>query len=157
FAFTEHHDDTGDEPTRLTTAAFGGDPHVYTVSLGDTTALALAGTRRIVLGLSATAYFPFAPHHHVHTRPRWWAGDDSPRTVTLEAPPGDARVSGLEDPARAENTRLLAQRLWARRLDAELHRLHQEAPGRARVLLATTSYDGAHLVAEGLVAAGVAS
>ena len=52
-----------------TTAAFGGDPHVYTVSLGDTTALALAGTRRIVLGLSATAYFPFAPHYHVHPPP----------------------------------------------------------------------------------------
>ena len=45
FAFTKHYDDTGDEPARLTTAAFGGDPHVHTVSLGDTTALALAGTR----------------------------------------------------------------------------------------------------------------
>jgi hypothetical protein len=157
FAFTEHHDEAGDEPTRLTTAAFGGDPHVYTVSIGDTTALALAGTRRIVLGLSATACFPFAPHYHVHTPPRWWVSDDNPGTVTIEAAPVDTRVSGLDEPARTENTRLLARRLWARRLDAELQRLHQEDPGRARVLLATTSYDGARLVAEGLVAAGVAS
>ena len=101
FAFTEHRDDTGDEPARLTTAAFGGDPHVHTVSLGDTTALALAGTRRIVLGLSATAYFPGAPHHHVHTRPRWWVSDDNPGTVTIEAAPvtgqdqADIKVSGI--------------------------------------------------------------
>ena len=139
FAFTEHRDETGEEPARLTTAAFGGDPHVYTVSLGDTTALAMAGTRRIVLGLSATAYFPFAPQYHVHAPPRWWVGDDNPGAVTIEATPVDTRVSGLDEPARTENTRLLAQRLWARELDAELQRLRQEAPGRARVLLATTS------------------
>jgi hypothetical protein len=157
FAFTEHRDDTGDEPTRLTTAAFGGDPHVYTVSLGDTTALAMAGTRRIVLGLSATAYFPFAPHYHVHAPPRWWVSDDNPGTVTIDAASVDTRISGLDEPARTENTRLLAQRLWTRRLDAELQHLHQEDPGRARVLLATTSYDGARLVAEGLAAAGVAA
>lgn len=157
FAFTEHRDETGEEPARLTTAAFGGDPHVYTVSIGDTTALALAGTRRIVLGLSATAYFPFAPHYHVHIPPRWWVSDDNPGAVTIEATPVDTRVSGLDEPARTENTRLLAQRLWARELDAELQRLRQEAPSRARVLLATTSYDGARLVAEGLATAGVAS
>lgn len=164
FAFTEHHDDTGDEPARLTTAAFGGDPHVHTVSLGDTTALALAGTRRIVLGLSATAYFPGAPHHHVHVRPRWWVSDDSPGTVTIEAAPvtgpgqEDIHVSGVTDgPARAEATRQLARLLWARRLDAELDRLRRDDPGRARVLLATTSYDGARQAAEGLSLAGVAA
>lgn len=101
FAFTEHREDTGDEPTRLTTAAFGGDPHVYTVSLGDTTALALAGTRRIVLGLSATAYFPFAPHYHVHVSPRWWVSDDNPGTVGAASV--DTRISGLDEPVRAEH------------------------------------------------------
>jgi hypothetical protein len=155
FAFTEHHDDADDEATRLTTAAFGGDPHVYTVSLGDTTALALAGTRRIVLGLSATAYFPGAPHYHVHTAPRWWVTDDNPRTVTIEAASVDTKVSGTEEPARPDAIRRLARRLWTLRLDAELQRLHQEEPARARVLLATTSYDGARQAAEGLSAAGV--
>ena len=163
FAFTEHYDDTGDEPARLTTAAFGGDPHVHTVSLGDTTALALAGTRRIVLGLSATAYFPGAPHHHVHVRPRWWVSDDNPGTVTIEAVPvtgqdlEDIKVSGLVGPARADAIRQLARLLWPRRLDAELQRLRRDDPARARVLLATTSYDGARQAAEGLSLAGVAA
>jgi hypothetical protein len=58
FAFNEHYDDKGTKPTRLTTAAFGGDPHTHIVRLGDVTALARAGVRRIVLGLSATSYFP---------------------------------------------------------------------------------------------------
>jgi hypothetical protein len=162
FAFTEYQDDTGNEPTRLHTAAFGGDPHVYTISLGDTTALAHAGTRRIVLGLSATAYFPLAPHHHVHIQPRWWVSDDHPGTVTVLPAPIERedqsliKVSGLDRPARAEATRLLARLLWARRLQAELLRLQHDDPGRARVLLATTSYEAAQHVAEGLAHADVA-
>jgi hypothetical protein len=163
FAFTEHHDDTGAEPTRLNTVAFGGDPHVYTVSLGDTTALAHAGMRRIVLGLSATAYFPYAPRHHIHTQPRWWVSDDNPGTVTIEPAPigpesqAAIKVSGLSGTARSDATRQLGRLLWTRRLAAELQRLHRDDPGRARVLLATTSYDGARQVAEGLALAGVAA
>ncbi|WP_240437561.1 hypothetical protein [Sciscionella marina] len=161
FAFTEHHDETGNEPTRLTTAAFGGDPHVHTLSLGDTTALALAKTRRIVLGLSATSYFPLAPHHHVHTLPRWWISDDNPGTVTIKPAPitrGDAslvKISGLDGAARREAAQLLARLLWNRELDAELRRLRDNDPNRARILLATTSYEGARHVAEGLAIAGV--
>lgn len=161
FAFTEHHDDAGNEPTRLSTAAFGGDPHVHTVSLGDTTALALAKTRRIVLGLSATSYFPLAPHHHVHTLPRWWVSDDNPGTVTIKPAPitrDDAslvKISGLDGAARREATQLLARLLWNRALEAELRRLRDDDPSRARILLATTSYDGARHVAEGLAIAGV--
>jgi hypothetical protein len=163
FAFTEHHDDTGAEPTRLTTVAFGGDPHVYTVSLGDTTALAHAGVRRIVLGLSATAHFPYAPRHHIHTQPRWWVSDDNPGTVTIEPAPigpesqAAIKVSGLSGTARNDATRQLGRLLWTRRLAAELQRLHCDDPTRARVLLATTSYDGARQVAEGLALAGVAA
>jgi hypothetical protein len=162
FAFTEHHDDTGAEPARLSTAAFGGDPHVHTVSLGDTTALALAGTRRVVLGLSATAYFPYAPRHHVHAEPRWWVSDDNPGTVTIEPAPvapedqSAIKVSGLTGAARSDATRQLARLLWTRRLSAELQQLRRDDPARARVLLATTSYDGARHVAEGLALAGVA-
>jgi hypothetical protein len=161
FAFTEHHDDTGNEPTQLSTAAFGGDPHTYTVTLGDITALAHAGARRIVLGMSATSFFPLAPHHHVHARPRWWVRDDNPGTVTV-VPSKIHRdgelinVSGKEGRARADNTRLLAQRLWTAELDAELQRLCREDPARARILLATTSYEAGRHAAEGLSAAGVA-
>src|SRR4029453_7736398 len=48
FSFTEVFDPTRPDDTRLRVAAFGGDPHVYTTTLGDTTALCHAGTRRIV-------------------------------------------------------------------------------------------------------------
>ncbi|MFH8618494.1 hypothetical protein ACH4E8_25990 [Streptomyces sp. NPDC017979] len=164
FAFTEHFDDTRPDSARLTTAAFGGDPHVYTVTLGDTTALALAGVRRIVLGLSATSYFPGAPHHHVHMRPRWWVADNAPDRVRVEAASvldeesgRLERISGLEGPERARATLRVAEGLWRRHLRAELDRLKVEDKDRARVLLATTSYDAARLMAEGLSSAGVAA
>jgi hypothetical protein len=44
-----------------------------------------------------------------------------------------------------------------RRLAGELQRLHRDSPDRARILLATTSYDGARQVAEGLALAGAAA
>src|SRR5207248_10342043 len=143
-------------------AAFGGDPHVHVAYLGDTTALAHAGTRRIVLGLSATACFPLAPHHHVHVEPRWWVRD---ATDTVEVVTGEVerenqevvRISGLDDAKRADATRELAGLLW-KPLQDELTKLrtNETTRDRARVLLATTSYASAQHLAEGLVAAGVA-
>ncbi|WP_214104480.1 hypothetical protein [Acrocarpospora catenulata] len=163
FAFTEYHDDTGGDFARLTTAAFGGDPHTYVVTLGDTTALAHAETRRIVLGLSATAYFPWAPHHHVHVKPKWWVTDRNPEAVRIVAAPiideleNLARISGLDGAMRVSATKRIASRLWNTYLEAELSRLRREDSDRARVLLATTSYAGARHVAEGLADAGVES
>lgn len=162
FAFSEYFDDKGDEPARLSTAAFGGDPHTYVVGLGDTTALAHSGTRRIVLGLSATAYFPGAPHHHVRTDPAWYVRDDNPETVTVKGVEiydrrDLLRVSGLDGAARAEATRRIAELLWSTALADELESLRVKDKDRARVLLATTSYAGARHVAEGLVRAGVES
>lgn len=161
FAFTEHVDADDIDDAWLRTAAFGGDPHVYVVGLGDTTALAHAGVRRVVLGLSATAYFPLAPHHHVHTEPRWWVRDDSDTVKVLAAEvrrdSGEvAHISGLDGAGRADATRELAGLLWRTHLRDELARLHNEERERARVLLATTSYASGQHVAEGLVAAGVA-
>nr|MDQ3577430.1 hypothetical protein [Actinomycetota bacterium] len=161
FAFTEYFDGTGSEPARLATAAFGGDPHTYAVELGDVTALAHARTRRIVLGLSATSYFPLAPHHHLHTRPRWWVRDDSPGDVRIESaiiPDVDgkaSRISGTQGSARAEATRRITASLWSRHLVPEFLRLAREDDERQRVLLATTSYEAARHVAEGLAEAGV--
>lgn len=161
FAFTEYYDDTGGEPARLSTAAFGGDPHTYTVGLGDVTALAHAGVRRIVLGMSATSYFPGAPHHHIHTTPKWWVADDKPNAVKiLSAPINDEhdrprRISGLEGTARGAAVQRIATAMWDRYLRPELERLGVEEKDRARVLLATTSYEAARHVAEGLSTAGV--
>lgn len=162
FAFTEYFDDTGTEPARLATAAFGGDPHTFTVELGDVTALAHAGTRRIVLGLSATSYFPLAPHHHINTTPRWWVRDDSSGTVRVEravvtGQDGHVlRISGLDGAARSNATRQIAAGLWTpQHLIGEFERLDREDCERKRVLLATTSYRAARDVAEGLAGAGV--
>ncbi|MEV8289267.1 hypothetical protein [Streptomyces niveus] len=163
FAFTEYFDDTGTDPAQLMSSAFGGDPHSYVVGLGDTTALAHASVRRIVLGLSATSYFPGAPHHHVHTRPAWWVADDTPGMVrVLPAPILDEehrprRISGLEGGARDDAITRIAGLLWGTYLRAELERLRADDRDhdRARVLLATTSYLGARQVAEGLFSAGV--
>ncbi|MBA9056823.1 hypothetical protein [Streptomyces murinus] len=163
FAFTEYYDDTGGDPARLSTAAFGGDPHSYTVRLGDTTALAHTGVRRIVLGMSATSYFPGAPHHHIHTTPKWHVADQNPETVRILAAPIEdeqgrpRRISGLDGPERTMATQRIAMSMWGTYLRPELERLKAEEPGRARVLLATTSYAAARHVAEGLSAAGVDS
>ncbi|MFD5681566.1 hypothetical protein [Streptomyces bacillaris] len=163
FAFTEYYDDTGGQAARLSTAAFGGDPHTYTVGLGDTTALGHAGVRRIVLGMSATSYFPYAPHHHIHTTPKWWVADEQEDAVRVLAARIDddegrpRRISGLEGTDRAAATQHIATALWGTYLRPELERLATEKPGRERVLLATTSYEAARHVAEGLFTAGVDS
>ncbi|MFJ6677435.1 hypothetical protein ACIQMJ_40585 [Actinosynnema sp. NPDC091369] len=166
FAFTEYYDDGGDEPAQLSTAAFGGDPHLYAISLGEVTALAHSGKRRIVLGMSATSYFPHAPHSHVHVQPKWWvadAGDDEPEggrkvTVVAERVTDKAgcvlKVSGLDGLDRADALQQMTTLLWPK-LDDELRALTAKDEDRARVLLATTSYDGARQAAQGLADAGV--
>lgn len=162
FAFTESYDDSGGRPVRLSTAAFGGDPHVYVVGLGDITALAHSGKRRIVLGMSATSYFPGAPHHHLHTKPRWWVPDVNPGKVRIEGVRvpdlllgGAVRVSGTSGAIRAANTRRIAAGLWTHHLRHEFDRLAIEDEARQRVLIATTSYQSGPDIALGLIEAGV--
>ncbi|MDX6740420.1 hypothetical protein [Actinocorallia sp. A-T 12471] len=160
FAFTESYDDSGNQPVRLSTAAFGGDPHSYVVGLGDITALAHSGTRRIVLGMSATSYFPGAPHHHLHTEPRWWVPDVNSGAVRIRAVPvpdrhGVAvRVSGTSGSARTDATRRIAAGLWTDHLRDELDRLAVQDEERQRVLIATTSYSSGPDIARGLIEAG---
>ncbi|WP_209440758.1 hypothetical protein [Amycolatopsis thermoflava] len=167
FAFTEYHDDSGNEPAQLSTAAFGGDPHLYATSLGDITAMAQARTRRIVLGMSATSCFPHAPHSHLHVSPKWWVADDDNNKsneddgkvkVVAERIADKAgrvlKVSGLDGKDRADALVQMSTLLWPK-LDDELRSLLVEDRDRARVLLATTSYDGARQVAQGLANAGV--
>jgi hypothetical protein len=163
FAFREHRDPSGQTPFQLSAAAFGGDPHSYVVNLGDITALAAAGRRRIVLGLSATSFFPLAPHHHVHVRPRWWVADDGTGPVRIEAAGIERgtgaweRISGKTGTARTRAAKIVAQDLWMRHLDEELKRLRRESSERATVLLATTSYRSGRDIADGLLQAGVSA
>lgn len=163
FAFTEHYDDTRPHDTRLRVSGFGGDPHVYTVTIGELTALARIGRRRAVLGLSATAFLPGAPHHHVHIRPTWYAPDDQGRGIRVEASPVSdderqhIRISGTHGPRRREALLKLGTLLWHKRLEPALRDLAAapESAHRARVLVATTSYQGARDLIEGIARAQV--
>ncbi|MDX3433895.1 hypothetical protein PV664_33985 [Streptomyces sp. ME01-18a] len=161
FAFTEDVRTGVPEDTRLSVAAFGGDPHTYVTTLGQITALAHSGHKRIVVGLSATAYAPGAHRHHVHTVPTWWVPDDVDHGVSIEAElfPGLAsemlRVSGVMGKDRVEATILLGRRMWPR-LRGELQDLGRESKGRVQdsILLVTTSYASCQHLREGLMNAG---
>jgi hypothetical protein len=163
FAFTEQHDPEHPRDTSLRVSGFGGDPHTYVTTLGDLTALAHTGRRRIIVGLSATGYFPGAPHHHVHARPSWWVPDDATGGIEVHAAPVTdeemtfLRVSGTWGAERSDTLVRLGRRLWTTRLQPTLAGLARDPASahRARLLLATTSYQGANDLARGLSAAGV--
>lgn len=161
FAFTEDVRTGVPEDTRLSVAAFGGDPHTYVTTLGQITALAHSGHKRAVLGLSATAYAPGAHRHHIHTVPTWWVPDDVDHGVSIEAElfPGLGkemlRISGITGKDRIEATQLLGRRMWPR-LRGELADLGRISKHRVQdsILLVTTSYASCQHVRDGLLAAG---
>lgn len=163
FAFTQAHDPDRPDDTSLKVSAFGGDPHEYVRSLGDTTALAHTARRRIVLGMSATSYLPGAPHHHVFTSPTWWVSDGLTGGLEIQSSPvsGDdaefIRVSGTQGQERTDTLVVLGERLWRKQLAPELRKLatDPDTVKRQRLLLATTSYAGARDLAIGISNAGV--
>lgn len=165
FAFSEHVEETVAQGVWLRAVGFGDDPHVGALALGDTTALCHTGSRRIVLGLSATAYFPLAPRHHIHARPTWWmpdqSGDVTVRAVEIPlTAPGPrrgrlVRVSGQQGSDRHRSLRQIGHGV-APHVMADLDQLAAHTPDRARVLLATTSYESCGLLADGLMEAGMA-
>jgi hypothetical protein len=165
FAFTEHYDPDRVQDTALRVSAFGGDPHTYVTTLGDLTALAHLGCPRIVVGFSATAFFPAAPHHHVFTAPTWWVADDQAGGVRIVASPVSdeerdfLRVSGTYGQARADVLVRLGGLLWKKQLAPALRDLAaaEETAHRQRLLLATTSYRDARSLAEGISDAGVSA
>ncbi|MQA08646.1 MAG: hypothetical protein GEU98_08855 [Pseudonocardiaceae bacterium] len=165
FAFTEHYDRDRPNDTVLKVNAFGGDPHSYVTSLGEVTALAHLGLPRAVVGLSATSYFPAAPHHHVFAKPTWWVADDYAGTLKIRASPISdqerdfVRVSGTHGQTRTDVLTNLGELLWKKRLAPALLDLaaNPETTYQQRLLLATTSYQGARDLAEGIANAGVSA
>jgi hypothetical protein len=164
-AFNERLDPEQPDQARLSVAAFGGDPHGYTLFLGELTARAHAGVPRAVLGLSATPYLPGAPRHHVHIRPAWVIPDTDRRGVIIrsaqvfDSQQQAIRVSGVQGNKRAGNIRDLSESLYRTKLAADLTALERDRresgrPGRDRVLIATTSYESVLVLAEGFKRAG---
>jgi hypothetical protein len=164
FAFQERLDPDAPETAKLAVAAFGGDPHGYTLHLGELTARGHARTPRAVIGLSATCYFPGAPHHHVHVKPTWVVPDTDPTGVKVygdvvrTADHDPVRVSGVSGVRRETEIRKIGQLLY-RKLELELGRLREQCEryggqGRDRILVATTSYASVLDLAEGMMRAG---
>ncbi|GLW19823.1 hypothetical protein Stsp01_65660 [Streptomyces sp. NBRC 13847] len=133
---------------RLTYQSLSGDPHTATVHLGNTVALATAGVRRSVLGLSATAYFPGAALQHIHTLPAYVMTDAAPGAVTANAGNVSATseewkpisIAGLEEHLKPKAVWKLAERLWEDHLAAHLEGLARNDPQRERTMLAGNSY-----------------
>lgn len=161
---------TGDpaNPTErlLTAEIISGDPHAYTAELGLTTAPALTGSPRIVLGLSATAYLPGAPTIHVHANVGCYYPDDA-STGTGKLTISNASINDrttsrgitVSGAARNRKPQLLADigaGLWADILEHRLKALHDnpERSHRARILGVTNSYEQAIDLCQGMIRGG---
>jgi hypothetical protein len=151
-------------PTRtgqLSTQAIAGDPHSTTAQLGGVVALDCCGMERIVLGMSATAFFPGAAREHIHAPVTWAMTDADPGSVT--AAEGSVfrdaftaiRVAGQPEGAKDGILTELGRRLWDQHLGPHLEalRIDSQRADRARVLVVTNSYRQCSLLAHGMAEA----
>lgn len=156
FSFQRHQGEAG----FLSVQALAGDPHGFISGLGDEIAAAFSGTRRVVLGMSATARFPGSPRADVLAPIAFAQPDTSDATITVEAVlvndsdgSGPVRISGVPS-MRGRNTRAvrLGALLWPQVLETHLSGLREDTAthARARALLVTGSYLEARAVAAGL-------
>jgi hypothetical protein len=162
YGFSFPRDSEGRGQLKLMTMT--GDPHGDVRQIGSTISLGLAGHRRTVLGLSATARFPNAPSYDVNGELLLAQPDDGgaidiqyePK-VKMEGSDGPAprSISGISGGRRIREARELGKGL-AQRLTAKLQELRSspETEDRARLLLCTNSYEEAHAVCAGLQQSG---
>jgi hypothetical protein len=161
FGFRATGLDDPDRAAELTVQAIGGDPHTYTAQLGSIVALALCGYERVVVGLSATAFFPGAAREHVLAPLAWWMTDADADSVS--ARPGQVHgagmepiaISGVEEHRKTDLTVQLGAGLWSQYLDAHLAKLRADRRlnHRARVLLVPNSYRQCTLLGRGIAQA----
>ncbi|QKW12252.1 hypothetical protein [Verrucosispora sp. NA02020] len=163
---------TGDPESRsdrqFTAEILSGDPHAYTADLGITTAPALTGAPRVIVGLSATAYLPGSPTNHVHADVACYypdiAGTGTGRLTVSNASVNDHTtnrgivISGAARNRKAQLLEGIGSGLWDQILEQRLRDLHDhrdaERRARARVLLVTNSYDQMLALCRGLIAGG---
>lgn len=148
YAFAERLGEQGALETRI----MSGDPHGLMRELGGLVSDALAGTPRVVIGLSATCRFRGSPRADVLGEVLGWVKDEA-RNVAVHGATVMARISGVGSHGeRMEAARAAAIELWSTTLSHYLERQIADpaAAGRARALLVTGSYSEAIAVAEGL-------
>lgn len=143
---------------KLSVQAIGGDPHTTIAQLGGTVALAAAGVERVVLGLSATVYFPGAAREHVRAGITYSMTDaDRGAFTTLAGEARDERsqttirIGGLSESGKTPAIRDLGARLWDQHLDAHLCDLAANDKDRELCMLVGNSYRHAALLAVGIV------
>ena len=159
FGFRVTRSDTPRPQGELSVQAIGGDPHTTTAQLAGVVALAACGFERIVIGLSATAFFPGAAREHIHVPVTWAMTDTAPGGVkanagTILAGMQPIRIAGLADgPAKDDVLIELGKRLWSDRLGPYLETaLTDERQDRARALIVGNSYRQAGLLGRGIAA-----
>jgi hypothetical protein len=148
YAFSQRADEQGALETRV----MSGDPHGLVRELGGLVAHALAGTPRVVVGLSATCRFRGSPRSDVLGELLGSVRDESFNVRVLDATV-QSRISGVGSRAdRLEAAQTAARELWTSMLSRYLQEslARDDARGRARALLVTGSYDEAAAVARGL-------
>jgi hypothetical protein len=149
----------GDEGTagELSVQAIAGDPHTTTAQIAGTVALAAAGHERIVVGLSATAFFPGAAREHVHAPVTWAMTNSPPGGVTAAS--GEVlgkemkpiRIAGRGEAAKELDLEELGRRLWSDRLEAHLEAAQKDSRrDRARALIVGNSYRQCARLARGI-------
>lgn len=146
FSFQGHDDEAG----TIYAQALCGDPHGLIAGLGNVSAPALSGHPRIVIGLSATAFFPGSPRSHVQSpvvivQPDSTSGVavEGVTVIDVEDQGKPVRISGVTAPSkRLERVGRLAFLLWSQVLGRHLGGLREDAATtrRARALLVTGSY-----------------
>src|SRR6266536_354643 len=165
FGFAITGDASNPADRTLSAEIISGDPHAYTAELGLTTAAALTGAPRIVVGLSATAYLPGSPTFHVHSGIRWYFPDRADsgtgrvfiRNAAVTGLDGRGIVlSGADRSKKPQLMREIGRRLWEQMLEDHLDALHSDPARRqrARVLLVTNSYNQGLELCRGLIRAG---
>lgn len=153
--------DAPEKNAELTAQSISGDPHTYTAQLGGIVSLALAGTERPVMGLSATAYFPQAVREHVHAPVKWWMTDAAPDSIrarrhmiTHSVTQKAIQISGLPQHLKREALIALGDRLYDTVIHQDLARIARSDPDRAHAAVVVNSYEHCRYVALGIHSAG---
>ncbi|WP_431913409.1 hypothetical protein [Nonomuraea jabiensis] len=153
FRFTGLND--RERATELSLQTITGDPHAYTAQLGGIVSLTLCGHERVVLGLSATAFFPGAVREHIHSSLTWWMTDADKDAIKAR----DGRVlkgsdfiqiSGLPKEMKGPELAEMGERLYETHIAAHFERMTAVDPQRARVALAVNSYEQCLHLARGI-------
>lgn len=158
FGFRVTRSDDPEPRGELSVQAIAGDPHTTTSQLASVIALAAAGCERIVVGLSATAFFPGAAREHIHVPVTWAMTDAAPGGVKASSGQvlGDMmrpiRVAGLAEGAGKDlKIEELGRRLWSDRLAPHLDAAQVDSQrDRARALVVGNSYRQGALLARGI-------